>query len=680
MPDNKNGSTGEVKRKRGRPPKNKDGKENGVKNEGISKIEMDKSLSTINNSSNQEMITLSAVQQRWAGIFNKYSNVMGQADISVLTSMSHALSNNPWVQNKRVKEIIAESGEKINRSDLQDKVQDPGNHELELQKVSWALYFQDYTYQNLMRLNREIGIFHYYALPENVDKEKFNKEDFIKERRRVNEILKVFNPASTFKDIMMQITNEGKCSYYTRLSYSEKQINFCLLQKINPDRVKIVGFGSENKYRVATDLAIFMNPAYDINQYPDFIQKAWLEMQTQGIVTKDENGKWKVNPNKQLQKEDIFEYDNYNNTWYYWYFCPQGMVETFGTDLSHPLAIPDAIGIFNDVLSISDYSWLAGAVASKAATGILVGTVPLAEKGQVKAGMDSLAISSDSVLGWTDLFSQNVSEQIYGFFSPFEDMKYFSIDDQLPAAQTLVSNKLRDVVNSTGLGSLVSLDSRPSISSVKTTQLIYEERINYYYRQFESYLNRLINNNFDLKYKWKITLWDTIFSHSDEMRQLKEMILNGVKGVLPRYLSGLGLTLDDYESSYEMIEAMGIKILKDETIYQVENNKEMQKESLDANEQLQIKTAKIKETGTVGDGKVGRPKMKDSDIENDNTAASADAGNNVSAIKEFAALKLGDEGIVSDLNEDEIMEVLQEELIAEIENNHNVGEQFKVKK
>lgn len=134
-----------------------------------------------------------------------------------------------------------------------------------------------------------------------------------------------------------------------------------------------------------------------------------------------------------------------------------------------------------------------------------------------------------------------------------------------------------------------------------------------------------------MKYKWKFYIWGDIFFWRDDAKMTKELFLSGMNGLLPKLLSSEGLTLEDYNSSTLYVESLGIKIES--------NEQKIQEKSIDN----QVKLNKIKITSDANkstsgsENSVGRPKMNDTDIENDNTGTSADMGNNVSDIKEYSS-------------------------------------------
>ena len=86
--------------------------------------------------------------------------------------------------------------------------------------------------------------------------------------------------------------------------------------------------------------------------------------------------------------------------------------------------------------------------------------------------------------------------------------------------------------------------------------------------------------------------------------------------MLPRVLSAKNQTLEDMKCINDYIEVLGIK-LKEE-----DNKKDNIKGDSNTEESVEVKT-------------VGRTPIEVDEIENDSTAASIDAGTNVSDIKEF---------------------------------------------
>ena len=121
------------------------------------------------------------------------------------------------------------------------------------------------------------------------------------------------------------------------------------------------------------------------------------------------------------------------------------------------------------------------------------------------------AISVDSILGFQDLFNSLVSGNCTGFFAPFNDYKLHSIDAQ-PEALDVVYDRIRDLIATSGNAALLSINEKPSIASIVSARAIQEARADYLTRQFEAFLNNVINDCYDLNYSWNVTLHGGIFN------------------------------------------------------------------------------------------------------------------------------------------------------------------------
>lgn len=584
-----------VKKKRGRPPKNKE-----TKNEKVEQIKM-----TSNSDTNY---TIEDIQNKWYRVLNKYG---GELDVkTVKNAYDRAIAlQNPFLQNTRIKQVTSKATNK-EKKDIQNALTNPVNNEQPLREMSMSLYYSNYVYNNLLRLNREIPQYYWYATPQYVDKKQMAQDNFKEEMKFVNKIVEKFNPALSFKTINMQVQLEGKTTYLVRKSYEKKKkVNFFLLQKLNSDEVKLTGFGSKQTYITSFNMMLFLNPMYDVSLYPPYIQEIWEAMQESGMIQKDENtGIMKFIPNKTLNPSHILEY--VDGTYFYWVQLNQDDCFTFGQDLATPVCFPETAGLFLDLKELADYRWLMGNLMAKSVTTILTGEVPL--QSDAKAGSDATIVSPDLIAFYDTIFNQTVSSNVMTYFAPFKNFELHNIDNQ-PDNMNIVYSRLRDLIATSGNSALMSISDKPSIAMTKASQAIAASRARYLTLQFEQFLNNVINNQFELEHQYKITIWGDIFN-SDELKIAKELLQNGVRSLLPKVLSSVNLTIEDHRCVCDYLDATGIEI------YYKYNNQGNVTEQ---------------EQKTTEEKKVGKPKMEIEEIENDSTAASVDAGNNVSDIKEF---------------------------------------------
>ena len=123
----------------------------------------------------------------------------------------------------------------------------------------------------------------------------------------------------------------------------------------------------------------------------------------------------------------------------------------------------------------------------------------------------------------------------------------------------------------------MTITDKPSIASVKASQYIQAARIDYLTRQYESFLNEMINKNFDLKFQWKISLWGDIFNIREDIKILREQVVSGLEGFLPKLLSANDMSIEDYVASQNYLKAYDIKVIK---VNDTEMTEKAQKQAL----------------------------------------------------------------------------------------------------
>ncbi len=673
------------KRKRGRPRKNPENK--GLVNEGENRIEMSNNSNKPNNSNKSskvmskeeyEQISIEAVQRKWNNVFGKFNTYVNQGgDINdIMYNPALANRNNPFVNNQRVKSIISQ-GQKIDKKNVIEYCEDPQNNEFNLQNTSWGMYYQSQIYQSLLRIDREIPRFYTYAFPDGVSLEEMKKDSFKKEKKKVDSIIRVLKPVVTFKDMITQISNEGKILMLPRISYDDKEAFFFTWQKIPNQYWKIVGFGSDDRFVTMFDMSLFLSGIYDPAQYPEFIQEKWEELLTTKVVNKRDKGNgYVINPKSEIPLGDILEYNG--DSWFYWYRIPQNMAFVFSQDGGSPNVLPDSTSLLPDIVDLNDYKQLQQSLLAKGATAIL--TAEALIKPDSPPGKDSTYCSTETLLGISDYVNQMVGDTIVPVFFPLHDYKLHSIQDDVSPAIAVVTSRQKDVINTSNMGALLSTTDKPSIITVKTARDLAEAKARYICSQFENAVNKIVNTSFGLKYQWKIKFHGYAFSDLEEKKLLKELVLSGMKGLLPVFLSCYNLTLDDYAVMHNMSEAEDIKIIKDELIYQIEATEKMQSESLQVSEDMQdksleagleqskinakTKSVKVKDTGINETTKRGRPTKSDTEI-SDNTNASREGGGNDSEVKEFIM-----QHFAGDFTEEELEEMIAEEMMGELENTN----------
>ena len=568
-------------------------------------------------------ISVQEPYNRMSQIFSTYSR-QGITGTQFLTALGTSFKDNPFIQNSRLKRINSPITSNT-KTELDKAIKNPDNSEDLFCSESQSLYFQNYVYNNLLKINREVPQYYYYATPINITADDCKKENFKKEMRFVNDVLDKFNLRKVGKDIAMDIALEGKRSYIFRHSCSKHRtgVDFALFQKIPSRWIKYTNIGSSTDYITSLDFMMFLQAGESIDFYPPYFKKIWDELMTEQIFTQDSTGNINLNINNiGNSKEHKGDLEYSNGRYMYWVQLPQSEVFEFGSDNSHTLRLPEYMGLFSDLRGLDDYKWLQNQLLSRSVNSVMVGTVPLIKDHNL-AGGDQTAISMDSIIGFSDMFTQAVSSNIMPFFAPFTDYKLLSLPSP-PDAKEINNTALKNLINTSGMGALISTTDKPSIISVKTAQKIAEAKAEYLMLQIQNALNRIINNNLGLHYEFKVTLWGGLFNAENDIKVMKEMAIAGFTSVLPRLMSSFNLNMEDCVSIGNYLSSIDFyKNCKPMTVIGKEQTDEL---------------------GVTK--QVGR-KPKGNDLENDNTEISISQGNNVSDIKEFKenifCLKCGNE-------------------------------------
>ena len=374
-----------------------------------------------------------------------------------------------------------------------------------------------------------------------------------------------------------------------------------MLQKLPSDYIKYTAIGSDTSLVTSFDFMVFMQPGFSLDQYPDFFTDYYNEMVESGAFEKDKKGKITVDYDKLNNIEGTLE--RKNGRYMFWRQLPQDQVFCFGSDLSNVWQLPDTIGLFSNLTELNDYKWLQGALTSSPLTNIMTAEVALNDDDRVP-GYNDTALSPDVILGFQDLYNSLVSGNSAGFFAPFKNFELHSLPD-VPNSMNIYSSALQDTITSAGIAGLLTTESKPSVAMVKTSQLLAEAEAEFVTKQLESFVNVVLSKHLGLKNIWRCSLWGNIFTISDEISEMKNMLNLGLSSVLPRLLSAYDLDIEADGCINDWLDTMKTydKFHAVQSAYQQSGN-------------------------------VGRPSSDDNNINSDNTEAGINQGTNTGDMRE----------------------------------------------
>lgn len=629
----------ETKAKRGRPRKGPDPEP--IVNEEEHVLEMSQKDDGDKQHA-EEKVTFAQVQEN---LHSMYSNLLGShigngggwlLDIGDNNFNKY----NPFLQNQRLKTIASLPGT-LSRDDLSKSLEAPQNAEQPLRSQGLSLSSSQYLYYMILRLATDVPECKYYKVPELLKAEDYKNDKFIKEDKYVDEWLTKFDVYNTLKRILLEVKREGKTTYVLRNSVrvddkNEKHVNYCTFQKMPSDYIKLIGIG-EHGYIASFNMMLFMNPAFCLDQYPTFIRDIWIDLTENKYLIKEVGRRGEVTYRPDIDRLRTYKYkyvDEFGhsedisgvlevkstaamsarsakNAYMFWVPLPQDVCYTFCSDTSNPWALPDTAGLFLGLQELTDYDTLAGLIQSTPLTALL--TAEAETINNPNAGQDQTVLNGETLAGFQDKFNMMTSTNLEAFFAPLKNFKLLSLPN-IPNSNEITTKATQNFIMRSGLGGIITTTEKPSVAQVKAAQLIVESQAKFVTKQIESVLNMIINKLIGCEYDWKLIIWGGIFTFSDEVKRDKELFMAGGSFVLPKLLSAYDLTARDARAQELYINSL--------SIYD------------DLRTVTQVTQEKLKKIETTG--KVGRPEKDESEIDNDNTAASKESGLDTIDMRDFA--------------------------------------------
>ena len=569
---------------------------------------------------------------------NFFNSFLGNVDASsVLGQGIYQLNQyNPFLQNTRLKTLAGLPIE-MDKTSIINALKNPQFHEEDIRGAAASLSSTQYLYYKILRQAGDIPLMKYVKYPPLLDASEYKTDKFKNDDDFVDQWLEKFDVVNTFKRIAIEVKREGKPSYLLRSHVTKKGgkkiVDYGALQKLPPQFVKLTAIG-EHGFVASFNLMVFMNPAFVPAQYPTFIQRVWSDMINNKIANFDPKKKiYKLDVQKAstyvFTDEDGTPYDTLiesteKKTYMFWVQLPQDLCYTFCSDTSTATAAPDTAGLFMDLQELTDYSVLAGLIASTPLTSLLTGEIELIPN--PSTGRDQTAMNPETVLKFQNLFNSMTSTNTEAFFAPLKNLKLQSLNN-VPNSSEIKTKAVSNFISVAGEGGNIIATEKPSIAQVKTANMLSAAQYDFVVKQFKSALNNIVQECIDTDYKWKVDIFGDIFSEQNEKKFLKEMVAAGMKGFMPKLLAYEDMTVKDAKAVDYYLES--IDFYKNLTTLTQEAAAELNATNM----------TDSKKDDTNLPKQVGRPALDDDDIESDETAASREKGSNTSENKDIYAAK-----------------------------------------
>lgn len=214
-----------------------------------------------NETAQQNTVGYESFNSLFRAVEQNYPSITKQQFVNAVsrTQLYTSFTNNPYMQNDRVK-AISTLPNSYGKSDIVKFLLSPNSSEKQLREVSNSLVWTAYPYFKLIKTTADILTYRHYTYPKYVDETDVKRPDFKREWWLTEKICESMNPVQTAHEATMIAMREGKVFYSLRKSIdrAHNTVNYCFLQQLPQDWVKVVGFNNVSKYTVAFNMMYFL--------------------------------------------------------------------------------------------------------------------------------------------------------------------------------------------------------------------------------------------------------------------------------------------------------------------------------------------------------------------------------------------------------------------------------------
>lgn len=495
-------------------------------------------------------------------IINAFTRVSGQG---------YAL-NNPYIQNRRVKQISS-LPQDYTKDSVGEMLRAPDGNELGLRQVEHGLEYTAYPLFHARKVYQDLLTYHNYIIPKLPEEGSAKKPEFWREWRLLEKLRKELAPDRWAHQIAGQAMQEGKVFYHPRISLDKphNRVNHAFLQQLPSDWTKIVGMNNKSKYTVAFNLFYFMQPGTDPRQFGDLFLPY---MDTFGKVVSDGppkgTGKNIVYASKagvdfskfkSLREKGVMdgEPDVYyqNGTWFYWVTLPADRVFTFEIDDTSRTAVSPFTGLFLSLIQLAQYEQVQLEIVQNPLISLVTGEIPYRDDKEASTSDPYKLSNAGRQLFealWYQMLAATNTSGIGLFMAPLENMTMHTLAEA-PSAMEISSNGYEYTISKAGLAGIIPSASDTRAGMAQISLQIESRFAECIYRSFENMMN-VIFNRLNLRYEWSFHMFGNLATDGDLEESLRSDMTLGILPATVKYMALQGLSiLDDMCISDAVMES-----------------------------------------------------------------------------------------------------------------------------
>ena len=493
----------------------------------------------------------------------KFSNMPMDA---LFRAYDRAMDNNPWIQNKRVKQINTLPVE-YSKDAIGEAIKNPGGNEALLRGTHHALEATAYPMLKIRKLYTDLMTYNYYTAPAFTDEDDAKTPEFWREAALLEKFNDKLDPKANAHKATGQAIQEGKVFYYIRydVDKSHNKVNYAFMQKLPPDWLKIIGYNNISGYTVSFDMFYFLQPGTDWRQFGDlfipYLESFDAVIEPPGNAVFASKG-WRVNLDKLAQMKDLVgnpEAYVQNGRWAYWVTLPIDKVWGFEIDDTNPNLASTMTGLYLSMSAIAQYEQVQLELVQNPLIVVMTGEIPYRNDSAAPQD-DGIKLSEGGRILyetlWYNMLSQNNTSGIGFFMAPAENLKLHQLAEA-PSATEISTNGYGYAVEKSGLAGLIPINDNPRAGTVNISIQLEAKYCQRVYQQFERMMN-YIYSTLNLRYTWRFHMFGDLYNDEKERANMQKSMSMGVLPDLYRYNAIMGRSLLDDLSMSAAVKESGV--------------------------------------------------------------------------------------------------------------------------
>ena len=452
------------------------------------------------------------------------------------------MTQNTLMKNLNVSTIVPD------RQGIEDALKNPSNNESQLVSYSQSYYFSSLMYKRNLEYIANLPAFDLEMTCINATPEDYKSNKYKNDYKIVADFLDKFNYRAQFKEVLWNLLMEE--TYYGIFREFETKsvlqqwpwkyakvtgkFEHGLLYDIDMNYLKII------KYALKKNMNYFLQGVVDLDCYPDWLKKKYLE-----VFNGDTN---KYRPSNKLN-DRTGKFAQWVQT------SPENGFWCFKFNPKHSLQVPFFSGMLPEMAIVPVMRRLQVDQSMAAARKLLVSSVPYLKEKKSSSVANQLAIDADVLGKFIGLATQGIENAIKVLALPTEDIKGVEFEntdkDTYKNFMAITSSLL------SGGKVIFSTDENQNAIETQLSLNLDELLAESVYPQFEDFLEYNINRR-TKKFKWKFRFVGCN-DQFDRSRRQTEAFTYADKGVvLPNKIaSSLGLNKIELERELEEAQATG---------------------------------------------------------------------------------------------------------------------------